>query len=396
MRGRSIAIGFLLVALAGLVPGARPAFAGEPKQAEDKKPLLDVKEELKDTDPLDKVQKNSYAKIHEVKLAAGKTYKIEMRSSVLDSFLRLEDADGKTVAADDDSAGGAKGLDARIVFPATKEGTYKIIATTPTQFQPKATGPYTLIVTEASKSELLLAKAARLASLKPEEQKEIVAEVRKIFTDKGKNLDSSDFMLAMNIASSMERGSDKKLAAEIYQDFGKALAMSSDAKVSGFGQAFQGAARRLKLVGQPMELKGTLADGKKFDWAPYKGKVVLVDFWATWCGPCIQELPNVLKAYEKYNKQGFEIIGVSLDNNVEALTRFVEKEKMPWANIYEQGPRGWDQPLVKHYGVMSIPFTVLIGRDGNVIAMNVRGPALERELEKLLSGGEKEKEKDSK
>jgi len=240
----------LLVAIAGLLPGARLALGGEPKQADDKKPVLDIKDELKDSDPKDKKRSESFAKMHELKMAAGKGYKIDLRSEEFDSYLRLEDADGKELAFDDDSGGFPH---ARIVYAPGKDGTYKVIATT---FKGGATGKYTLTVVEASKSEIVLAKAQRLFALKPEEQKEVIGEVRKIIAGKGKDTNQGDAMLALNIVSSVENNGDKNLAADLYTEFGKTLALSSDAKVADFGSMFQGAARRLKLVGNPMELKG--------------------------------------------------------------------------------------------------------------------------------------------
>ena len=114
-----------------------------------------------------------------------------------------------------------------------------------------------------------------------------------------------------------------------------------------------------------------------------KGKVVLVDFWATWCGPCVAELPNVLAAYAKYHAQGFEIVGISLDRSEDALKTFVKEKGMTWAQYFDG--QGWDSKLGKQYGVTSIPATYLLGRDGVIVAKDLRGPALEAELARLLA-----------
>jgi len=116
-------------------------------------------------------------------------------------------------------------------------------------------------------------------------------------------------------------------------------------------------------------------NGKPLSVGKYKGKVVLVDFWATWCGPCVGEMPNVIKAYQKYNPQGFEIIGISLDSDRDKLVNFIKKNNMPWAQYFDG--KGWRNELAQKYGVNSIPATYLIGPDGKILGKNLRGHALE-------------------
>ncbi|MDR0901611.1 MAG: TlpA family protein disulfide reductase [Opitutaceae bacterium] len=111
----------------------------------------------------------------------------------------------------------------------------------------------------------------------------------------------------------------------------------------------------------------------------YKGRVVLVDFWATWCPPCLEELPRVLAAYQKYNGKGFEVIGISLDQDDATLAKFMEARKLPWPQ--HRDAKG---ELAEKYGAMLIPATFLIDREGRVAATDLRGPELEEQLEKLL------------
>ena len=192
--------------------------------------------------------------------------------------------------------------------------------------------------------------------------------------------------LAMQLASAFEHmpGGDG-VAAMAYRSFGPAMAKSSNEQVRKMGESFAGTLRRLSLPGHPMEISGTLLNGQKFDPKTLAGKVVLIDFWATWCGPCVAEIPNVLEQYEKYHKDGFEVVGISLDQEREALQKFVDEQKLPWPILFEEPDGdGWQHPLATFYGISGIPTVILIGRDGNVITLDARGEKLGERLDALF------------
>jgi thiol-disulfide isomerase/thioredoxin len=144
------------------------------------------------------------------------------------------------------------------------------------------------------------------------------------------------------------------------------------------------------------KIRRALADGTKFpdfaekdlqgnplSVAKYKGKLVLVDFWATWCGPCVGELPSVIKAYNKHHADGFEIIGISLDMDEQKLKSFLKTKEIPWAQYFDG--KGWQNKLAAKYGIQSVPATFLLDGDGKIIGQDLRGEALEEVLAKALT-----------
>jgi thiol-disulfide isomerase/thioredoxin len=141
--------------------------------------------------------------------------------------------------------------------------------------------------------------------------------------------------------------------------------------------------------GHEIEIAGPTVQGPPFDLKALRGKVVLVDFWATWCGPCVAELPHVKEVYDRYHDKGFEVVGVSLDTSREKLEAFIKERQVPWPQIFfdEEGKRGWANPLARRYEVNSIPNMFLIDPDGRLVTddpESVRGGALGPAVARLL------------
>jgi thiol-disulfide isomerase/thioredoxin len=143
-----------------------------------------------------------------------------------------------------------------------------------------------------------------------------------------------------------------------------------------------GTAAAGRLVGQRAEIHGPTLSGKTFDIAEYRGKVVLVDFWATWCPPCRAELPRIRALKERYADQGFRVVGVSLDDSREDLAGYVSRHHLDWPQVFYGGQAN---PLVQKYQVHGIPFTLLVNRDGTIAAARLFGDQVDEAVARLVT-----------
>jgi peroxiredoxin len=122
--------------------------------------------------------------------------------------------------------------------------------------------------------------------------------------------------------------------------------------------------------------------GQPVKLSSFRGKYVLVDFWASWCGPCRQENPNVVKAYNKFKDKNFTILGVSLDDNRDRWLRAINQDGLAWTQVSDL--RGWGNEVAVQYGIQSIPANFLVDPEGKIVARNLRGEELEEKLQQLL------------
>jgi peroxiredoxin len=137
------------------------------------------------------------------------------------------------------------------------------------------------------------------------------------------------------------------------------------------------------LMGKPIsDFEQADPNGKMVNIKSFRGKYVLIDFWASWCGPCRGENPNVVAAYNKYKNKNFTVLGISLDKSKDAWLAAVEKDGLTWTQLSDL--KFWSNAVAQQFGIQSIPQNFLIDPNGVVIDKNLRGEALEAKLESIL------------
>jgi thiol-disulfide isomerase/thioredoxin len=182
------------------------------------------------------------------------------------------------------------------------------------------------------------------------------------------------YTLLVAVAQRSEGKREEQLATEILNSPGAPLGAKSLASHILKGtKPYQ--------VGKPLDIRFTALDGRAADLSKLSGKVVLVEFWSTTCGPCVAEMPRVKAAYEKLHPRGFEAVGISLDDEETALRRFIDDAELPWPQHFDG--KGWENRFAVQYGIFSIPTMWLVDKRGNLRDTNARFD-LERQINSLL------------
>ena len=242
------------------------------------------------------------------------------------------------------------------------------------------------IVAEVANEYLVVARSLMLNSMSTAERTQLADEaIRRTQEANFTNEKISDVQF---VATQFLNAGDSDSAASLYERLADALLESkAERKTKAYATQFRGQSNRIRLPGSKLELDGKLLSGDDFDWESYRGKVVLVDFWATWCGPCVADMPNIQATYNKFHKKGFDVVAVSLDNDRKALESFVRQRSLPWVQIVDNAPRtkqGRQETLSNRYNISSIPTAFLVDRDGKVVSTFARGEELQRLLNQLL------------
>lgn len=205
-------------------------------------------------------------------------------------------------------------------------------------------------------------------------QKEYVEKLEQFVTTFPTCPDAAEAVLQIAIAQ--EYAGEEAEAKKWYAKIGKEYPTSPSAAKAN------GALTRLGSVGRAMQLQGASASGETIDLAKYRGYVVLVQYWASWAGPCKTDVPVLRDLASRYGQKGFYIIGVNLDNSEQEMSRFVEQYKVGWPQIHEQG--GLESRPATEMGILTLPTMILVDQKGRVVNRNVHVAELDTELNKLL------------
>ncbi len=208
---------------------------------------------------------------------------------------------------------------------------------------------------------------------------ELIEKKKKDFAKEYAKNHSASYISAFEVYQNFSYNPDAAELDSIYN--GLALSIQN----SHYGKKIKEVldiAKKTAIGNDAPEFAQNDASGKSVSLESFKGKYVLVDFWASWCGPCRAENPNVLKAYSKYHPKGFDILGVSLDEKKDKWEEAIKKDKLNWTQVSDL--QGWKNSVAVLYGVQAIPMNFLIDKDGKIIAKGLRGDDLGKKLSEVL------------
>ncbi|MEZ6068340.1 MAG: redoxin domain-containing protein [Planctomycetaceae bacterium] len=201
-----------------------------------------------------------------------------------------------------------------------------------------------------------------------------VASLEKFIADYPKSEDAADALLQLGVSQEFAGESDK--AKQWY------ARLLQGHRESAAAQRAEGALKRLSLEGQAITFAGQAFGGGNIDLRQYRGKVVAVVFWATWCKPCVEELPQLLELYRQQKPNGFEVIGVNLDSEGAPIQQFVQQFKVPWPHVAEPG--GLESRPAREFGIITLPTMFLIDKQGKVVTSNASIEDLKERVPELV------------
>jgi peroxiredoxin len=214
------------------------------------------------------------------------------------------------------------------------------------------------------------------------QQEEVLKQVHDFLKSRSE-LTIQDVQTGMLAAAMLELQPNKRPSRATYELLDGLLEKDEREEMQSLRVNLQAAVRRLDLLGNKFEFEGIALDGSKIKIDDYAGKFVVVDFFATWCEPCLSEIPRLQKHYAKYREKGLEIIGISLDDDGEQLKKFLGDAQLPWPIVHDNA----ENPLERiqlQFGVSSLPTVLLLNKEGTVVSLEARGAELDRLVQMLF------------
>ena len=233
-----------------------------------------------------------------------------------------------------------------------------------------------------AEAEFVNASVMLLGNEGPDAQRKTF-EKFKDYLAKREKIEFIDIQMAVLAGQNLEQLADTALAKDAYNAFAKIFREKEDASLVDIVRLLESNARRLDLPGKELKLVGTTFIGADFDIASLKNNFVLVYFWSSTTRACEQEHPYLLSVYNTFKSKGFEIVGISLDENKSEAEAFIKKMGMPWVNLWDSRENGVSR-VMENYGISAIPTVFLLDKQGRVITLEARGLLLGKSLEKLL------------
>jgi len=230
--------------------------------------------------------------------------------------------------------------------------------------------------------DVIASSVSLMTYFSEKEQSEVVTQIHEFL--KGRTeLTMQDVQTGMFTAAMLELQPNKKPSRDTYQLMDELLKEDEREEMQSLRINLQAAVRRLDLLGNKFDLKAMALGDKSIDIDDYAGKFVVVDFFATWCEPCLAEIPRLARHYDKYRGKGLEIIGISLDGEAGALQHFLDREKLPWPIIHDNAENISERIQMK-FGVSSLPTVLLLNKEGTVVSLEARGSELDRLMQMLF------------